>query len=130
MSRILFALMGAAFGALLVALAEAREAASAAGLHDSVATLVWADVGVLAPLALGVGTIVAAASLLLEPGGPVAPSERLAALRAEPVLARSRTAAIAPLAFGVATAWLTIMAHTARALVAEGAPRPRVPRWG
>jgi choline-sulfatase len=123
MSRILFALMGAAFGALLVALAEARAAAAAVGLHDSVADLALAEIGVLAPLALGIGAVVAGASLLLEPAGPVAPSERMAALRAEPVLSRSRTAAIAPLAFGVATAWLVVMAQTGRSLMAEGAPR-------
>jgi choline-sulfatase len=70
-----------------------------------------------------VGAAVAGGSLFLEPEGPVAPSERLAALRSEPVLARSRTAAIAPLAFVVATVWLVVTAQTARAYVADGAPR-------
>jgi choline-sulfatase len=122
MSRLLFALTGAAFGALLVALAEAREAATAAGLGGSFAALVLAELGVLAPLALLAGAAVAGASIFLEPDGPVAPSERVAALRAEPVLARSRTAAIVPLAFAVATAWLVVTAQTARVFVADGAP--------
>src|SRR5258708_30131730 len=98
MSRTLFALMGAVFGALVVAVAEAGEWAGLAELHDAVTAVALADLGVLTPLALIVGGAVAAASLLLEPGGPVAPSERIARWRAEPVLARSRTAAIAPLA--------------------------------
>jgi arylsulfatase A-like enzyme len=122
MSRILFALMGAVFGALLVALAEAREAAALADLHEGVAALTLADLGVLTPLALLVGIAVVVASFVLEPDGPVPPSERIAALRAEPVLARSRTAAIAPLAVAVAAAWVVGMAHAGRVLLAQGSP--------
>jgi arylsulfatase A-like enzyme len=65
---------------------------------------------------------VAAASLFLEPGRPLAPSERIAAARAEPVLARSRTAALALLAGVVATTWLVTTAHLARHTLADGAP--------
>ncbi len=122
MSRILFALMGAVFGALLVALAEARGAAAVAELHEGVTALAYADLGVLTPLALLVGGAVAFASIVLEPGGPVPPSARLAALRSEPVLARSRTAAIAPLAIAVVLAWVVGSAQAGRVLLADGAP--------
>jgi choline-sulfatase len=122
MSRILFALMGATFGAVLVALAEARETAGLAELHDAVTAVALADLGVLMPLAVVVGGAVAAASLFLEPGRPLAPSERISRWRAEPVLARSRTAAIAPLAIAVATLWVVGMARAGREFLAEGTP--------
>ncbi|MGH7438084.1 MAG: sulfatase [Polyangiaceae bacterium] len=122
LSRILFALMGAAFGAVLVSFAEARDAAALAGLHDGATRLALADVGVIAPLAFLLGMAVALASLFLEPTGPVSPSERIAELRSEPVLARSRTAAIAPLAVLVAAAWVIGTAQAGRILLAEGSP--------
>jgi arylsulfatase A-like enzyme len=114
--------MGAAFGTLLVAFAEAREAASLAGLHEGATSLALADVGVIAPIALLLGMGVAGASLFLEPTGPVSPSERIAALRSEPVLARSRTAAIVPLAVLVAAAWVVGIAQAGRILLSEGSP--------
>ena len=115
-SRIVFALMGAAFGAVAVALVEGREAAAAVeGSHPpALGAVVLAEIGVLAPMALVIGAAVAAASLFLEPGRPLAPSERIAAARAEPVLARSRTAALALLTGVVATTWLVTTAHVAR----------------
>lgn len=123
-SRIVFALMGAAFGALAVALVEGRETAAAVeGSHPpALASVVLGEIGVLAPIALAIGVAVAAAALFLEPGRSLAPSERIAAARAEPVLARSRTAALAFLAGVVATIWLVTTAHVARRALAEGAP--------
>jgi arylsulfatase A-like enzyme len=123
-SRIVFALMGAAFGAVAVALVEGREAAAAVeGSHPpALGAVVLGEIGVLAPIALVIGATVAAASLFLEPGRPLAPSERIAAARAEPVLARSRTAALALLAGVVATTWLVTTAHVARRALADGAP--------
>ncbi|MGO9833884.1 MAG: sulfatase [Polyangiaceae bacterium] len=115
--------MGASFGALLVALSEARQVMLVDASQDAFSGLVLAELGVLAPLAIALGAMVAAAALFLEPGAPQAPSERLAAARVEPVLARSRTAALAPLACGVATAWLLATATLARAALAEGPPR-------
>jgi choline-sulfatase len=123
-SRIVFALMGAAFGAVAVALVEGREAAAAVeGSHPpALGAVVLAEIGVLAPIALFIGATVAAASLFLEPGRPFAPSERIAAARAEPVLARSRTAALALLVGVVATTWLVTTAHVARRALADGEP--------
>ena len=122
--RIVFALMGASFGAIAVALAEARQVVAAVEGSRSppFGDVVLAELGVLAPLALLVGCAIAALSLFLEPGRPLAPAERVAALRAEPVLVRSRTAAIAFLACCVGTAWLLVTAHAARGMLADGAP--------
>jgi arylsulfatase A-like enzyme len=116
-------LTGAAFGGLLVAWAEAREAALASDSHEAVATVAWAELGVLAPIVLGLGFAVAVAAIFVEPAGPVAPSERIAMARAQPVLARSRTAALAPLVAVVTTAWLVATAQTARAALAQGTPK-------
>jgi choline-sulfatase len=123
-TRILFSLLGSFFGAFLVAVVEARQAAhEVAGSHaPGVGSLVLADFGVLAPIAAAVGLAVSAVSLFLEPGRPLAPTQRIARLRAEPVLARSRTAAMALLAGGVASAWLVATARTAAGLVGVGAP--------
>jgi len=115
--------MGASFGALLVALAEAREVALVGGSHEAFSALALAELGVLAPLALGLGVLVAGAALFLEPGVPRSPSERLAAARVQPVFARSRTAALAPLVCGVATVWLLTTATLGRAALAHGSPR-------
>ena len=104
-SRILFALTGAVFGAIFVSLAEAREAVLAAAHAPPFAALVLADLGVLAPIAVVVAVGVSIVSLFLEPGRPLAPAERIALARAEPVLARSRTAALAPLVCGALTIW-------------------------
>ena len=62
--RILFALTGAAIGAVAVALVEARPASSDAHAPGFV-TLALADLGVLAPLAMGIGAGVAVVALYL-----------------------------------------------------------------
>ncbi len=123
-SRVLFALAGAVFGALVVSFAEAHAALLlvSESRAPSFATMVLAELGVLAPVAIAVGLSVVATSLFLEPDRPIAPSERIADARSEPVLARSRTAALAPLACLVATAWLVIAAQMARVALARWAP--------
>jgi arylsulfatase A-like enzyme len=121
--RIVFALMGAAFGALAVALVEARQAVAGAGSHaPSFGDVTLAEVGVLAPVAMLVGGAVAVVSLFLEPGRPMAPSERIAMARAQSVLLRSRTAALALLSCLAATGWLVVTAHAARNVLSSGAP--------
>ncbi len=123
-ARIVFALTGSFFGAFVLSVVEARLAAQElTGAHaPRLGELALADLGVLAPTALVVGLTVAAVSLFLEPRRPIAPTERIAAFRAEPLLVRSRTAAIALLASGVSTAWLVATAQTARDVVGEGPP--------
>ncbi len=123
-ARIVFALAGSSFAAFVLALVEARLAThELSGAHaPGIGELTLADLGAVAPIALVVGLIITAFSLFLEPKRPVAPTARIAELRAEPVLARTRTAAIALLASGVATVWLVATVQTARDLVGEGAP--------
>ncbi len=122
--RILFALAGASFAACAVASIEAIHVAhEASGSRaPGFVALAAADLGVLAPLAVAVGTGVAAASLFLEPGAPVGPLRRIAAARSQPLHTRSRTAAAVLLATAVAAAWLVCTARTAELLVGRGAP--------
>lgn len=124
MPRIVFALMGSSLGAMLVGVFEAVQAVrESPGSHaPGLVVLALADLGVLAPIAAGVGVVVGAISTFLEPEGPVAPTERIAALRAEPMLERSRLAAVALLAGAVAAAWLATTAQTAARLVGGGTP--------
>jgi choline-sulfatase len=123
-SRVFFALAGAVLGAWVVSLAEARSALLMLPEYraPSFSATVLAEIGVLAPLAVMVGLAVVAVSIFFEPGRPLAPSEHLARARSEPVLARSRTAAFAPLACLVAAAWLVVSAQTGRVVLAEWAP--------
>jgi arylsulfatase A-like enzyme len=122
--RVVFALMGSAFGAIVVSMAEGREAAAAAaGGHGVDArAVVLADIGVLAPLAVVVGVAVAVVALFLEPDRPVSPGERIATVRAEPVLARSRAASIALLTGVMAAGWLVATAQSARGALSHDAP--------
>ena len=119
--RIVFALMGAAFGAFAVAMAEARQAVAGAGGHaPTFPELTLAEGGVLAPIAMLVGAAVALASIFLEPERPVAPTERIARVRAQSVLLRSRTAALSLLTGLAATGWLVVTAHSARTILSTG----------
>ena len=122
--RTLFALMGAAFGGIVVALAEARATVADGGAGPGFFAMTLADLGVLTPLALGVGSAVAMAALFLSPQGPAGLGELARTLRAQPVLLRSRTAAMALLGGGIATAWLVVSANTARGALASGDPTP------
>lgn len=121
-ARILFALMGAAIGAVAVALVEAQPTETTGAHGPGFVAIALADLGVLAPIAMLMGAGVGVAALFLTPAAPVGPLEVAAALRAEPVLARSRTAAMALLGFGVAAAWLVMTAQMARRVLGEGSP--------
>ena len=125
LGRIVFALVGAALGGLIVGLLEAREIAETlSGAHaPAFATIASAEIGVLAPLAMLVGFVVAPLALFLEPGGSTAPYARIVAMRAQTLLVRSRTAAITVLVCAVAVAWLVATAQSARgALSDDGTP--------
>jgi arylsulfatase A-like enzyme len=123
-SRVFFALAGAVFGALIVSVVEAHSALLSLPEYraPSFLAMVLAELGVLAPVAVGVGVAVVVASIFFEPEKPRAPSERIARARSEPVLARSRTAAFAPLACLVAAAWLVVSAQTGRMALAQWSP--------
>jgi choline-sulfatase len=124
LKRLVFSLAGGAGAALLVAAVEARSvAAFETGSHvPSYGALALADLGVLAPLALVVAMLVGVALLALEPDRQRAPEEHIASLRAQPVLTRSRTAALAPLIVVTGFAWCVATAHIAEQVLANGAP--------
>ena len=114
LERILFALAGAIFGATVAAFVEARTVVFDSGTRVSTWSVAIAEGGVLFPLALVIGLGVSIASLYLEPAGPVSFSVRVADVRRQPVLARSRIAALAPLVCLASTVWLVGIAHLAR----------------
>lgn len=120
LARIVFSLAGGSVGALIVALLEARSAALAEGGGQPLVPLFGHHVVVLAPLAWGVALLVGLFAIFVETERPRSLDEHLAAVRAQPVLARSRTVAIAPLAVFVGLLWLVLVAHTARHLLARG----------
>ncbi len=121
LARIVFGWVGSLFGALVVAVVEAREAVSGAGLAPARGwEVALAEFGVLAPLALAAGLAVSCVSLFLQPAA-LAPLEFIAALRARPLLLRSRTAAVAALAGALGTVWVVAVAHAARDALGQGA---------
>jgi choline-sulfatase len=128
--RILFALLGASVTTMVVALVEAQASAgmNAGGIRAMLhrgspfLRLASADAAVLEPLGMVVGLAVALALLFLEPERASSPQEYLARLRAEPVLSRSRTAALVPLLILGGFAWLVVTAHLGRTALSEGAP--------
>jgi arylsulfatase A-like enzyme len=116
-------LVGAVLAAVAVALAEARSPETATEAHPpGFADIALADVGVLAPLALAVGAAVALAALFVSPSRSLGPVELAAKLREEPVLGRSRTAAMTLLAGLLTTAWLVVTAQGARRALAVASP--------
>jgi arylsulfatase A-like enzyme len=120
--RLVFSAAGGVAAAAFVALVEARAiAAGELGGHaDELGTLVLADIGVLAPLAIAVSLAVGVLAVFLEPERARSPQEHIASLRTQPVLMRSRTAALAPLGILVAFGWCVASAQIARTTLAEG----------
>jgi choline-sulfatase len=121
--RLVFALAGASVTTVVVSLVEAQASEVALGSHGpTFVELVVADVGMLGPLGLAVGFAVGVFMIFLEPDRARAPQEYLVRLRAEPVLSRSRTAALAPLLALAAFGWCVATAHLGRTALSEGAP--------
>ena len=118
--RFIVACEGGLVGAALVAAVEAHE--SAAGATASLGAIFGADWGVLAPIAIAISVAVCAAHVFFEPDEPRGPAEIVAQVRAEPVLTRSRTAAIAPLAIVFGFFAMIALAHVARGALVRGAP--------
>jgi len=120
--RLVASLAGAEAAAFLVAWVECRrvtpDTAHAPPLRDVFA----ADFSVLVPFSLAVGLAVGVLCLFLEPDRPRAPQEYLAAMRAQPMLSRARTAALLPLSVFGAFAWIVASAHVARHLLVSGNP--------
>ncbi|MGH7282256.1 MAG: sulfatase-like hydrolase/transferase [Polyangiaceae bacterium] len=122
LGRIAVALGGAVGASFVVALVEAQSCAATAARPALAMTLLSDEVGVLAPLAAFVGLAVALFDLFLFPAEPRSIRQHFAKLRAEPVLVRSRTAAVAPLAVLSITAWTIASAQIARSILSEGRP--------
>lgn len=118
------ALAGGTAAASLVAMMEARSSLSAegGGRGPTFGQLLAADYAVLAPLALAVAGVVGVVMSFLEPDRPYSWREHFARARREPVLMRSRTAALAPLLILVAVVWMVVAANLGRQMLARGAP--------
>ncbi|MFO0677705.1 MAG: sulfatase-like hydrolase/transferase [Polyangiaceae bacterium] len=117
-------LAGGMLGAVVVAFVEARLLAGA-GFGSKVPpipALVFAELGVLVPLTAILAFLVGAASIFLESDRPKSLEEHFAVIRAEPLLARSRTAAIVPVSIVLAFAWCVTMANVSKVALARGTP--------
>ena len=123
--RLLLSLAGAALAALLVAFLEARfvsTGAADAGAQQlpAMSALVMTELGLLFPVALGIGAGIGVLALLLSPERAHNPLTTIAELRAGAVLDRLRAAAALPLAIVATFAWTVLSAHIGRlAMVAE-----------
>jgi len=125
--RLVLALGGAATAAFVVALLEARVVGAAVvegGAPEAppLGSLVFADLGILFPIAAGVACAVALASLVLEPAEAKPPGQYFFTLRKAPVVARLRAAAAAPLVVFATFAWTLGSAHAGRSALAIGQP--------
>lgn len=120
--RLIFALAGAACAAAVLSSGEVRQMLEAASSLD--ASRAWAaSLGVLWPLDAAVAVGVWGALVFFEPEGPVSPVARVRAIREEPLLARSKTAAAAPLAALASFVWVLLLAHVARVWLGRGEPK-------
>lgn len=120
--RVALSLGGAALAAALVALLEARHAADVDHELPAAAALFPAELGLLAPLVLGLGLAVAVATLYFEPRELESPREHLRRLQTLPVLSRSRVAAIVPLVIVASFTFVVVAAHLGKARLSEGKP--------
>lgn len=125
--RLVLALGGAAMSAFLVSLLEARVVAAAvieggAPVAPGLGSLLFTDLGVLFPVALGVAMGIAVGSLVLEPGDPKSPAEHLAAIRKGGTMSRLRAASAAPLGIFATFIWCLGTAHAGRSALSVGRP--------
>ncbi len=125
--RLLLAIGGGSLATLLVALLEARAVGASvleAGAPSAPPTwtLFLGELGVLFPAAVGIGGFIGLTAILLDPGEPTSPLEKLAVLREGPVLDRLRAAAIAPIVVFILFSWTVGSAHAARSSLAAGKP--------
>jgi len=122
-SRIVRGAMGASIAGLVAAMLDTTYARSPGGeggevtASGSALAIFTADVGLVAPVALGVGIATAFASVVLFPDE--APTRAAAAewLRARAKGRPADVAAFVPLAIVAAFLWMTLSAHLTRALL-------------
>jgi arylsulfatase A-like enzyme len=125
--RLLFALGGAALATSLVALLEARGVVSAARDAGDLQlppffSLYLGELGILWPVALGVGGGVGVLVVVIQRRPLESPFRALGALREGAIAERSRAAAGLPLAILGAFFWCVGSAHVARAAMGSGKP--------
>ncbi|MBX3209002.1 MAG: sulfatase-like hydrolase/transferase [Labilithrix sp.] len=125
--RLIHALGGAAVAALFVALLEARvvsTGAAAAGADElpPLGAVILAELGLLSPVAVGIGGAVGVLALLLQPRAAASPLLTLAALRGGAITDRLRAASALPIAIFATFAWCVASAHVARVSMGVGKP--------
>lgn len=115
---------GAVIGAMIVAVAEARTVATAdVALQPQFIAVVGALLGVLMPVSILLAVGVAALWTVLDPEEGASLMTRVRDLREQPVLARTRTAAVVPLVVLFSFAAIVATANVARTILASGTPR-------
>jgi choline-sulfatase len=107
----------AAAGAAVLDAAWARSAAGDAARSAGLAVYL-ADVGLIAPLALGLGLAAGLAGLVVDPQASPSPSRLAVALRLRAVGRPADMAAFVPLVVLGSFFWMTLSAHLTRALLA------------
>lgn len=142
--RLLLSLGGAAFAALVVAFLEARAVSSGAAdageqVLPPVGALVLGELGLLFPVALGVGGTVGVLTLLIQQresgaraphgngngngnGSSANPLRLLTTLREGSAELRLRAASVIPVVIFAAFGWTVATAHVARIAMANGKP--------
>jgi arylsulfatase A-like enzyme len=115
LARPVLSIVGAAGGAVLIALVEGVRASSE--WHSPTGATVLGDAAVLMPLATMVGVGVSVAMMTLDPERRWTPGAALARLRAMSRGARARLGAVALIAPVATVAWLLVSAHFARAVL-------------
>jgi arylsulfatase A-like enzyme len=125
--RILYALGGAAFATVFVALLEAQGVVSAAReakdlVLPPLVPVFLGELGLLWPVALGVGGVIGVLVVLIQLRPSESPFHALAVLRGAASADRLRIAALVPLAILGAFAWSVGAAHMGRIAMATGKP--------
>jgi choline-sulfatase len=119
-ARAVLPVAGAAFGAEIVGLFEA--ARMRAQVEAPLLELASGDAAVIVPIATGVGVVLSALLLLLDPGRALGVRAMLAAVRGLAPERRARSAAAALVVPPAVLVWGLFCAHGARAALAHGAP--------
>ncbi len=125
--RLLLSLGGAAAAAVIVAFLEARAVAAGAAEAGAqqlppTASLFASELGLLFPLAVGIGGAIGVLALVLSPRAATNPLSALSALRDGAVLDRLRAAAAAPIAIVAFFGGTVLAAHVGRLSMSAAKP--------
>jgi arylsulfatase A-like enzyme len=118
-------LFAAALGGVVAALLDARFARAAETDPPAFGSILLADIGLMAPVALAIGIGVAALSLFLHPSEPPSVGALLRALGSGDERRRARLSVALPIAGLVGAIWVVLAARIALAGLASSAePKP------